>query len=109
MAALALLPPPISTNSKASILPSGGGNSLTRNTSSSTPMPAHRMRPGSRRNVPLHPCTDDVVGDREWRRRGQAAGMAARQHRGRLVARKPARVLELGVVDLDIVRQRLGM
>ncbi len=43
-AALAAQPPPTVTNSDAIALPSGAGNSSTRNTSSSTAMPVHRMR-----------------------------------------------------------------
>src|SRR6202000_597221 len=93
-------------NPVACTLPSGSGNSATRNTSSSTMMPVQRMRGASAGAMSiknpaaiLDKAANEMVGDGDWRRRGQPVGMTALQHRGELVAMKPARVLDLGPAD----------
>src|SRR6185369_1339457 len=110
-AALAAQPPPTAMNSLASPLLSTGGTDFTRYTSSSTTMPAQRMRGASRSTNArsLDPGANDVVRDRDRRRGGEPLGVRLHQHGGGLVTREPARVLELGCVDLDVDRQRLRM
>ena len=100
-------------NRLACTLPSGGGKRSTRKTSSSTVMPAHRTSLPRRlryrkTHLLLHPGADDVIGDRDRRRRGQALGMLPQQHRRHLLAVEPARVLELVAVDHDVARHRLA-
>src|SRR5262249_17152063 len=110
-AALAAQPPLTTKKSRACTLPSGRGKRSTRNTSSSTMMPAHRSagRGGSVSNLVLHPGADDVISDRHGRRRAQAIGMAPLQHRDDLVAVEPAGIVELGAIDHDLIRARLGV
>src|SRR5580658_5035599 len=112
IAALAAQPPPTATNSLACALPSAGGNSSTRKISSSTAMPVHRMRGaalGEGNDVPLDPGADDVMRDRDRRRRAEPVGVPAQQHQRDLVATEPACALELGRVDLNLVGERLGV
>src|SRR5262249_59242221 len=110
-AALAAQPPPTARNSLACALPSGGGNSSTRNTSSSTAMPVHKMRgldrsigraplPGgsspeeplpAAKRLSLDPGADDVMRDRDRGRRTEAVGMPTQQHQRHLLALEPAR------------------
>src|SRR5580658_335113 len=108
-AALAAQPPLTTKNPVACTLPSGCGNCSTRNTSSSTMMPVQRMRGASPKNIAaiLDEAANEMMGDGDRRRRGQAIGMAAAEHQRQLVARKPARILDLAAVDDDRVRQRL--
>src|SRR6185295_6030504 len=104
-AALAAQPPLTAKNACAWVLPSGSGKRSTRNTSSSTMMPAHRIEgaPASAEvNLFLHPGANDVIGDRHRRRRRQSRGMLAQQHQGNLFAVEPAGVLELAAVDDDV-------
>src|SRR5262245_23318452 len=109
-AALAAQPPLTTKKLSACVLPSGCGKLPTRNTSSSTMMPAHRIERGGEPwsgevNLFLHPGADDVIGDGHGRRRGQAVGVAAQQHARDFLAIEPAGILELGAVDDDLVRQ----
>src|ERR1700734_1934473 len=111
-AALAAQPPLTTKNPLACTLPSGCGNSSTRNTSSSTIMPLHRMR-GARPSAEdiaaiLDEAADDVMGDGDRRRRGQALRMLAVEHRRQFFAVEPARVFQLVAVDDDGVGQRFG-
>src|ERR1700719_2708954 len=120
-AALAAQPPLTTKNPVACTLPSGCGNCSTRNTSSSTMMPVQRMRGASREDLSvkdmslkdlaaiLDEAANEMVGDGDRRRCGQAVGMAAAEHQRQFVARKPARVLDLAAVDDDCFRQRLRM
>src|SRR5580700_1112382 len=120
-AALAAQPPLTTKNPVACTLPSGCGNCSTRNTSSSTMMPVQRMRGGLREDMSikhlliknlaavLDEAANEMMGDGDRRRRGQAVGMAAAEHQRQFVARKPARVLDLAAVDDDCFRQRLGV
>src|SRR5580698_6470400 len=117
-AALAAQPPLTTKNPLACTLPSGFGNSSTRNTSSSTMMPVQRMRGGAplaRESLAddiaalFDEAANDVMGDGDRRRRGQALRMLAREHRGAFVAGKPARIFQLLAVDGEIFRQRLRM
>src|SRR6185312_398558 len=117
IAALAAQPPPTATNSLACALPSAGGNSSTRKISSSTAIPVQRMRgaaPGPAalvegNDVAFDPGADDVMRDRDRRRRAKPVGMLAHQHQRDLVAVEPARALELGRIDLDVVIECLGV
>src|SRR5215470_18056386 len=113
-AALAAQPPPTARNSLACALPSGAGNWSTRNTSSSTAMPVHKMRGLDRSTAPdpargaaspeaalpaakrlsLDPGADDVMRDRDRRRRTEAVGMLPQQHQRYLLALEPARTFE---------------
>src|SRR5215831_8775403 len=106
-AALAAQPPPTAMNSLAIALPSGGGNSSTRKTSSSTEIPVHRMRGLEDTRLSFDPVANDVMRDRDRRRRAEPVGMAAQQHQCHLLALEPARAFELGAVHLDVGRQRL--
>src|SRR5580704_7608496 len=111
-AALAAQPPLTTKNPVACTLPSGSGNSATRNTSSSTIMPVQRMRrAGSAQDIAavLDIITNNVVRDGDRRRCRQAARMAARAHRCKLLAVEPARVLDLAAVDHDVVRLGFSM
>src|SRR5580698_6134295 len=97
----------------------GCGNCSTRNTWSSTMMPVQRMRGVSREDMSikdislkdsaavLDEAANEMMGDGDRRRRGQAVGMAAVEHQRQFVTRKPACVLDLAAVDDDLVRQRL--
>src|SRR5580698_7828502 len=103
MAALAAQPPPTVMKSLASTLASGSGNSRTRNTSSRTAIPAHRMRGMSdQAPVGFDPCADDVIGDGDGMGHRQAVGMPTQQHGDDLVAGKPAGILELAAVHRDL-------
>src|ERR1700733_6305687 len=111
-AAFAAQPPLTTKKSLACTLPSGRGNSSTRNTSSSTIMPAQRMRGAESAEdiaAVLDIVADDVVSDRDRRRRGQALRMLPLEHQCELVAVKPARVFKLVAVHDNGVGQRLGM
>src|SRR5262245_11227606 len=112
-AALAAQPPLTMKKLCAWVFASGCGKRSTRNTSSSTMIPAHKIaRPApmlTELNLFLHPGADDVVGDGHGRRRGQAVGMTPQQHARDLFAVEPAGVVELGAIDDDLARERLGM
>src|ERR1700736_2981099 len=114
-AALAAQPPPMVMNSAASTFVSGMGNSWTRNTSSRTAMPAQRMwamanqAPSDRAGVGFEPRPDDVVRDRDRMGRAQALRVPALHHGGDLIALEPTGILQLGTIDLELARQRLGM
>src|SRR5262252_8503415 len=113
-AALAAQPPLTMKKLCAWVFASGCGKRSTRNTSSSTMMPAHKIARAllpalAELNLFLHPSADDVVGDGHGRRRGQAAGMTPQQHARDLLAVEPAGVVELRAVDDDLARERLGM
>src|SRR5579862_9795934 len=98
--------PPLTTKkSVACTLPSGCGNSVTRNTSSRTMIPVQRMRrAGSAEDIAavLDIIANDVMRDRNRRRRGQTAGMTHRQHRRQFLPLEPARVFDLAAVDDDV-------
>src|SRR5579862_9503126 len=101
-AALAAQPPEMIMNAEASVLASGPGNCATPNTASSTAMPAQSTCGAARNgaepvgplsvelNVLLHPGAQDVMGDRNRDRRGEAFGMSSAQHQGDLFAVEPA-------------------
>src|SRR6516225_1236217 len=113
-AALAAQPPLTMKKLCAWVFASGCGKRSTRNTSSSTMMPAHKIVRASspalaELNLFLHPGADDVVGDGHGRRRGQAVGMTPQQHARDLLAVEPAGVVELRALDDDLARERLGM
>src|SRR3984893_4978489 len=110
-AALGAQPPLTTKNPVACTLPSGSGNSATRNTSSSTMMPVQRMRGASADDTAaiLDEAENEMMRDGDRRRGRQAVGMAAAEHRRQLVAVEPARVLDLAAVDDDGLRQRLGV
>src|SRR5512132_3525945 len=113
-AALAAQPPLTTKKLCASVFPSRSGKRSTLNTSSSTIMPAHKIagapaRASAEVNLFLHPGADDVVGDGHGRRRGQAVGMTSQQHARDLLAVEPAGIVELGAIDDDLARERLGM
>jgi len=75
-------------------------------------MPVQRMRGAEAVEdiaAVLDVVADDVVGDRNRRRRGQALRMLALEHQSELVAVKPACVFKLVAVHDDGVGQRLGM
>src|SRR5262245_23643880 len=109
-AAFAAQPPPTAMNSLAIALPSGGGNSSTRKTSSSTAMPVHRMRGLAKLgHLTFDPGADDVVRDRHRRRRAEPVGVAAQQHQRDLLALEPARAFELRLIHLDVGGERLGV
>src|SRR5215468_9896742 len=102
-AALAALPPPMVMNSLACTLVSGLGNARTRKTSSRTAIPAQRMFAISEKApVGLKPGADDVMGDRERMGRGQTIGVPPHHHGGNFVTREPARVLQFGMIDLEL-------
>src|SRR5690242_3996264 len=111
-AAFAAQPPLTTKNPLACTLPSGCGNSSTRNTSSSTMMPAHRMR-GARSaddiGAILDVTADDVMGNRNRRRGRQPLRVLPVEHQGELLAIEPARVFQFLTVDDDGLRQRLGV
>src|SRR6185295_10334396 len=96
-------------NSCVMHLPPGGGNSATRNTMSCTAMPAQRtagaLEDGT---IALHPLTDDMMGDGDMRRAGQAIRMLSHQHRGAFVLAEPAAVHQFVLVHRDVVVERLG-
>src|SRR6516162_3532630 len=113
-AALAAQPPLPMRKLCAWVFASGCGKRSTRNTSSSTMIPAHKIERApapalAELNLFLHPGADDVVGDGHGRRRGQAVGMTPQQHARDLLAVEPAGVVELGAIDDDLARKRLGM
>src|ERR1700730_1086226 len=109
--ALAAQPPLTTKNPVACTLPSGCGNSSTRNTSSSTMMPVQRMRgPSADASAAiLDEDANEMMGDGDRRRCRQSVGMAAAEHRRQLVAMKPARVLDLAAADDDGPRHRRGV
>src|SRR5579862_4170801 len=111
-AAFAAQPPLTTKNPVACTLPSGCGNSVTRNTSSSTMMPVHRMRrAGSAEDIAavLDVIPNDVMRDGDRRRRGQSLGMAPIEHQGEFLAVEPPRILDLAAIDHDSVRCCLGV
>src|SRR6185295_9214315 len=97
-AALAVLPPLMVPNWLAWVLMSGRGNVLTRKMRSRTAMPVQRtcLRVSGEDTVSLlDPGADDVMRDRDWRRNADPLRMLADEHQRDLVAREPARVLQL--------------
>src|SRR5262252_8168259 len=111
-AAFAAQPPLTTKNPLAWTLPSGCGNSSTRNTSSSTMMPAHRMR-GARSaddiGAVLDITADDVMSNRHRRRGRQPLRVLPVEHLGELFAIEPARVFQFFTVNDDRLGQRLGV
>ena len=114
-AALAAQPPPVMMKSLATALAPGGGNARTRMTMSCTAMPAHRIfgaacaRSG-KADLAVDPGADDVMGDRDRRRRAQpvadgGAAASARPRRARTSARLPVPSRSTTMS----VRQRLGV
>src|SRR5215472_15414429 len=103
-AAFAAQPPLTAKNPLAWTLPSGCGNSSTRNTSSSTMMPAHKMR-GTRSaddiGAVLDITADDVMSDRNRGRGRQSLRMLSVEHQGELFAIEPARVFQFFAVNDD--------
>src|SRR5262245_42433856 len=113
-AALAAHPPLTTKKPCAGVFASGCGKRSTRNTSSSTMIPAHKIvcAPASALaevNLFLHPGADDVIGNRHSRRRGQAVGMTAQQHGCDLLAVEPARIFKLQAIDDNLARARFGV
>src|SRR5215472_5826433 len=113
-AALAAQPPLTMKKLCAWVFASGCGKRSTRNTSSSTMIPAHKIARApppalAELNLFLHPGADDVIGDGHGRRRGQAVGMTPRQHARDLLAVEPAGIVELRAIDDDLARERLGV
>src|SRR6516162_3492929 len=113
-AALAAQPPLTMKKLCAWVFASGCGKRSTRNTSSSTMIPAHKIERApapalAELNLFLHPGADDVIGDGDGRRRGQAVGMTPQQHARNLLAGEPASIVELRAIDDDLARERLGM
>src|ERR1700733_14073874 len=117
-AAFAAQPPLTTKNPLACTLPSGCGNSSTRNTSSRTMMPAHKMRGApllraavSAKDIAtvLDITADDVMRDSDRRRRGQASRMLAPEHCRQFVALEPAGVLQFLAIDHDGIGQRFGV
>src|SRR5215469_297541 len=111
-AAFAAHPPLTTKNPLAWTLPSGCGNSSTRNTSSSTMIPAHKMR-GARLaddiGAVLDISADNVMGDRNrWRGR-QALRVLPIEHQGEFFALEPARVFQFFTIDDDGFGKRLGV
>src|SRR5262249_27755713 len=109
-ASCAAHPPPVMMNSLAATLVPGPGKFSTRMTMSCTAMPAQRIfGPFGARSVKvylvLHPGADDVVRDRNRRRRRQPLRMFAHQHGLNLFLAKPPSVLELRAIDHNLVRQ----
>src|SRR5262249_61802832 len=82
-AAFAAQPPLTTKNPLAWTLPSGCGNSSTRNTSSRTMIPAHKMR-GARSaddiGTVLDITADDVMSGRNRRRGREALRMLSVEH-----------------------------
>src|SRR5690242_16209497 len=111
-AALAAQPPLTTKNPLAWTLPSGSGNSVTRKTSSSTMMPAHKMR-GARSaddiGAVLDEPANDMMRNGNRRRRGQTLRVLPVEHQGELLAVEPACIFQFLTVDDDRLRQRLGM
>src|ERR1700752_1557837 len=102
-AAFAPFPPLIVSNAVACVFTSGRGKCGTRNTMSSTAMPVHRTCFCLGEDiVRLDPGADDVMRDRDRRRDRDLLGMLAGEHQHDLVAREPARVLELLTIDRDL-------
>src|ERR1700733_2556942 len=111
-AAFAAQPPLTTKNPVAWTFPSGSGKSVTRNTSSRTMIPAQRIRTaGLTEDIAsvLDIIADDMMRDRNGRRRGQSAGMTQRQHLGKLFALEPARILDFAPINHDLVCFRFGM
>src|SRR6266516_3322749 len=113
-AALAAQPPLTTKKLSAWVFASGCGKRSTRNTSSSTMIPAHKIARAAppalaELNLFLHPGADDVIGDGHRRRRGQAVGMTPRQHARNFLAVEPAGIVELRAIDDDLARERLGV
>src|SRR5262249_56296906 len=86
------------------------GNSSTRNTSSKTMMPAQRIR-GARSaediGASLYVAANNVMGDRDRRRRGKPLRVLAVEHQSQFFPVEPARGFKFFAVDDDRVRQRL--
>src|SRR6516225_9240618 len=75
-------------------------------------MPAHKMRGAPLTEdivTVLDKIANDMMGDRDGRRRGETLGMVPAEHRRQLVAVEPACVFEFFAVDDKGVRQSLGM
>src|SRR5262249_5433563 len=111
-AVFAAQPPLTTKNPLAWTLPSGCGNSSTRNTSSSTMIPAHRIR-GARSaddiGAVLDITADDVMGDRNRRRSCQPLRVLPIEHQGEFFAIEPARVFQFFTVNDDRLGQRLNV
>src|SRR5215472_1284579 len=111
-AALAAQPPLTTKKPLACTLPSGWGNSSTRNTSSKTMMPAQRIR-GARSaediGTSLYVAANNMMGDRDRRRRGKPLRVLAVEHQGQFFPIEPARVFKFFTIDDDSGPQRLGI
>src|SRR3954469_21547246 len=109
IAALSALPPRISARCLAFALLPRAGTVSTRKVRSRTGMPMQRMRgaiPGAAISVSalvVHPAAEQVMRNRKRMRAGEPVRMRPRQHQGRLLAREPARILKLGVIDDDVL------
>src|SRR5262249_52443286 len=111
-AAFAAQPPLTTKNPLAWTLPSGCGNSSTRNTSSSTMMPAHRMcgaRSADDIGAILDIAADNVMGNRNRRRSHQPLRMLSIEHQSEFFAIEPARVFEFVAIDDNFFRQCLDV
>src|SRR3954454_7311014 len=110
IAALAAQPPPVMTTSWARTLRAAVGKRSTRKMMSCTAIPAQSKSGLIEDTVALlDPTADDVVRDRDRRRRAQPGWMPAKQHRGGVIARQPPRILELGMIHGERLRQCLGV
>src|SRR2546423_3508154 len=103
-AAFAALPPLMVRNSLACVFTSGRGKRSTRNTRPSTAMPVHNtcLRSAEDTVALFDPGADDVMRDRDRRRNADPFRVAPDEHQRGLLAREPARVLQLLTVDLDL-------
>src|SRR3954463_8506221 len=109
-AAFAPFPPLIVLNAVSCVFTSGRGKCGTRNTMSSTAMPVHSTCICLGEDiVRLDPGPNDVMRDRDGRRDRDLLRMLAAEHLHDLLAREPARVLELLAIDRDVGRGRLRM
>src|SRR4051812_18753154 len=116
IAALSALPPQISTRWLALALLPRAGTASTRKVRSRTGMPTQRMRgampdaaigdAGLNAALVVHPAAEQMMGDGEGMWPGKPVRVGSRQHQGRLVAREPARILQLRMVDDDVLVQR---
>src|SRR5580698_6503769 len=105
-AAFAAQPPLTMKKSVAWTLPSGCGNSSTRNTSSRTMIPVHRIRGADSAEdiaAVLDIIANNMVGDGNRRWRGQSVGMAHCQHPCQFLTVEPARVLDFAAIDHNVV------
>src|SRR3954469_1408283 len=111
IAALSALPPQISARWLALALLPRAGTASTRKVRSRTGMPMQRMRGAisaidalsSSSALVVHPAAEQMMRNRKRMRAGEPVRMRPRQHQRRLLAREPARILQLGVIDDDVL------